>query len=346
MEIVHELNQLDFGGVERVIRNIIKFDKKNKYTVACYKDGAYREELEKVGAKIVILGQDEVDLAADVIHIHSGGARSNMAAHLNKSFPIIETIHSPVRSAVMNNEVHQRVGVCETVSELNRNAITIKNGLDFDQLQVTKTATEIKKELGIPEDKPVIGRLGRLGRDKGLEEWILTCYQLQKGGLDFVPLIVGDEARNDEGYRGGLKLMCESLPLKNVVWAGHRTDIANLYEVMNVFLYPSPTEGFGLVFAEAMYCGVPVVTYETPVTHELFAGYALFSDKNIRSLKHNVLRALSTNYSDELIPLAMEWVKSEYQAERMSQQYQELYEQSNFDPNTHRESKETHVVLT
>lgn len=330
MKIVHELNQLDCGGVERVVRNLIKFDKKNEHTIIAYRDGAFRKELEAVGAKIILLpeGSDEVDLEADIIHVHSGGDVSRMALELGKQFPVIETIHSPVRSPLSPEYISSRVGVTNVVTEMNNKCKTIYNGLDYEALVPNQTKEEMKDIWRIPEGVPVIGRLGRLGKDKGLEEWILTCWELQNRGLNFIPLIVGGPARDCEKYIGKLKLMCASLPLNNVIWTGEKLDNANYFQIMDVFLYPSSTEGFGLVFAEAMFNEAVVVTYKNDVNLELFGGYSILTEKSITALADGVEKALKTEIRDELQGIQQNFVESEYSAERMSQQYQELYERS------------------
>lgn len=331
MKIVHELNQLDFGGVEKVIRSIIKHDQKNEHFVLVYKDGPFRPKLEEVGAKIVMVKDDEdVDMEADVIHVHSGGGFSELARSLGKDFPVIETIHSPVRSPMPDSLIIKRVGVCEAVSKRNSNCKTILNGIEFDELEPKVTREEIKATLGIPEGLPVIGRLGRIGTDKGLEDWLLACYYLQSKGYAFAPVIVGGEARNADGYMGKLKLMAASLPVKNVVWAGHRENIADWLQIMDVFMYPSPTEGFGLVFAEAMHMGCAVVTYKTEVTHELFAGYAKLTDQSRGAIGlAEAVGAVLDNpeLMSELSGNAQGWVHAEYDAELMSQEYQELYDE-------------------
>lgn len=347
MKIVHELNQLDYGGVEKVIRSIIKHDKQNEHTVLVYKDGPFRSRLEEVGAKVIILDNENMDLEADVIHIHCGGGISQLAQHLAGQFPIVETIHSPVRSPMSSKVITQRVGVSEAVSKLNDKCMTIVNGLEFDELDPTRFRDEIREELGIPAGAVVVGRLGRLGRDKGLEDWLLACHYLQMRGYDIWPMIVGGEARDCEGYRGKLKLIAESLPVKNVVWVGHKDDVGNYLQAMDVFLYPSPTEGFGLVFAEAMYNNCAVVTWKTPVTWELFAGYAVFVDKSngIKGLVDEVEKVLRhTEYMSELGGNGCAFVESHYQAPLMSNRYQELYERCHADFNSKSESKEANAL--
>ena len=252
MKILHELNQLEYGGVERMIANIIKFDKKNTHSILTYKDGPFRKELE--GVDIIMPPKEKdamLDFETDIIHIHSGGGISELAMSVSKGFPIIETIHSPVRSPIRKEFITQRVGVTEAVSRMNDECITIHNGLDFSKLMPTREADEVKKELGIARNVSIVGRLGRIGKDKCLEEWLLTCYKLQQMGLEFVPLVVGGEASGLDGYVGKLKLMAASLPVKGVIWAGHKADVANYLQIMDVFLYPSPTEGFGLQHQDA-----------------------------------------------------------------------------------------------
>jgi len=326
MKILHELNQLDFGGVEKVVRNIIKFDKENEHTILAHRDGAYREELEKVGAKIIIAERDkEVILQADVIHVHSGGGQSKLISDVGAVVPVVETLHSPVRSLVDNSLISQRVGVTDVVSKMNHNCITVHNGIDFSDMETTKSKDDIKTELGIPAGIPIVGRLGRLGQDKELENWLLTCFYLQQEGVSFTPVIIGPEASNAKGYRGKLKLQAESLPVKGVVWADAKVDIANYLQIMDVFLYPSPTEGFGLVFVEAIYCGATVVTYKTDVTMELIGGYARLTEKSIYGLRDGVKDALDKEFASSFQDDGRQFVIDNYSAQRMSADYQDIY---------------------
>lgn len=327
MKIVHELNQLDFGGVEKVIDNLVKFDKDNEYTIAAYKDGPFKKCLEENGAKVVLVEDEEVDLEADIIHIHSGGNISRMVYELGNRFPVIETIHSPIRSAMPNKFISQRIGVTDTVSRMNDNCKTIYNGLDINSLVPTLSPEIIKKNIGIPEGVPIVGRLGRIGRDKGVEDFLIACRYLQKGGFDFVPVVVGGEARDHAGYVGRMKLMAECLDIKNIKFIGHKTDVSNYLQIMDTFLYPSPTEGFGLVFAEAMLNQSLVVTYETDVTLELFGGYAVLTEQSIEGLVNGVKTSFNQSYRDNILPIAYDRVIQDFNVMNMVNQYKDLYEQ-------------------
>lgn len=349
MKIVHELYQLDFGGVERVIRNIVKHDKENSHTIVAYKDGNYREELEKAGAKVLLREKDDVDLDADLIHVHSGGDKSLMAMELHKNFPIIETIHSPVRSANSNEWITQRIGVCDEVSKRNDKCATIYNGVDYEDIKANCSREEVLSKYGIPTGKLIVGRLGRLGRDKGLEEWILTCANLQQNGFEFIPVIVGDEARDCEGYRGKLKLMCESLPLQNVFWIPNSCPPGNLLQIMDIFFYPSPSEGFGLVIAEAMLNNCCCVIYRNDVNTELFEDKVIASkeeyelDGLITALKVSLT---DTEFRNEKKCSCSEYIQNKFSVEKMVKEYQQAYEQCYQNFNRKSKPKTNFIAFT
>lgn len=326
MRIVHELNQLEYGGAERIVCNIAKFDENNEHVVVAYKDGAFKKELEAVGVEVILPPEDdsEIDMTADVIHVHTGGAKSQLGLQLGNKFPVVETIHSPVRSPMPSSLIKQRVGVSKAVSQKNENCVTVLNGIDFDWLE--NTNKEAINGSILNTDIPVVGRLGRLGMDKGCEEWLLVCYELQQQGYEFIPVVVGS---GDKSYEGKMKLMADSLPVKNIVWLGHRNDVMNCMSKMDVFFYPSQHEGFGLVFAEAMYSGCTVVAYETDVTKELFVGYAILTEQTIPALVEGVKKGLKSEYQDAYSGIGQGWIYSEYNAKRMSEEYQKIYERCN-----------------
>lgn len=326
MKILHELNQLEYGGVERVIQGIVRYDDKNQHTVLAYKDGPFKGELLSVGAKVVLSDpKEEVQVETDLLHIHSGGGVSELAKAMEGMFPVVETIHSPIRSPMLGKYVTARIGVTDAVSRINKDCVTIHNGIDVNACLPSLLAADVKKELGIPEGIPVIGRVGRIGYDKYLEEWLLTCYYLQKEGMQFIPLIVGDEALTAPGLLGKLKLMCASMPVKGVVWVGNRPNVADYLQIMDVFLYPSPSEGFGMVFCEAMLNGAIVVTYNTDVTREVCGGSAILTENSIQGLIQGVKKALIPGIVDELKFQGRSNVVNRFSAERMSRDYQDLY---------------------
>jgi glycosyltransferase involved in cell wall biosynthesis len=332
MRILHELNQLDRGGAERVVLGIAKHDKKNRHIVFTFKDGPMRKVFEKAGIQIEMHEEEKTtDLQVDIVHVHTGGAPSRLARDVKGDLPVVETIHSPVVSRVRDEWVTQRVGVTNQVTKKNRKCLTIYNGIDVNRLQTETDKVEFKKAFNIPPDSFVIGRLGRLGYDKCVEDFLSACWWFQKDHPDkdkIYVIICGDEA--EKGYWGKIKVMCGSLPLvkQSVRFIEGAENVMPVYNAMDVFMYPSPTEGFGLVYMEAMACGVPVVAWDTPVTREILMGHAKLVPQSVDGLvsglkffyDNKVLREEFGDFGQDL-------VLSEFTEEMMSKDYQKLYDQ-------------------
>jgi len=54
-----------------------------------------------------------------------------------------------------------------------------------------------------------------------------------------------------------------------VHFRGPVPDVENHYKSFDCLCLPSPVEGFGLVLAEALAAGIPVIAIDTPVTRTL-----------------------------------------------------------------------------
>lgn len=108
-----------------------------------------------------------------------------------------------------------------------------------------------RRGLGLADDVPVVGFVGRLVLEKGLDVVADVAARLAEAGVAHRFLVVGDGPA-----RGWLE---ERLP--GAVFAGFLTghDLGRAYASMDLFLNPSTTETFGNVTLEAMACGLPVV---------------------------------------------------------------------------------------
>jgi phosphatidylinositol alpha 1,6-mannosyltransferase len=124
-------------------------------------------------------------------------------------------------------------------------------GVDRDIFNPARRSLEWRRSLGIADDQPVIGFLGRLVMEKGLDVFSDTIDQLKRDGTAHRVLIVG----------GGPARAWLEARLPGAVFAGFLTDedLARAVASMDVLFNPSVTETFGNVTLEAMACGLPVV---------------------------------------------------------------------------------------
>jgi len=110
------------------------------------------------------------------------------------------------------------------------------------------------------EDKKVIMTLGRLdSREayKGIDEVLQVLPRLLEAIPNLMYLIVGS---GSDAPRLKRKVECLGL-VQNVVFAGaiSEAEKVDYYNLADAFVMPGRGEGFGIVYLEAMACGVPVV---------------------------------------------------------------------------------------
>lgn len=77
-------------------------------------------------------------------------------------------------------------------------------------------------------------------------------------------------------------------------------ELAAVYTLANIFIYPSLFEGFGIPLIEAMYCGTPVITSNTSCLPEVGGAHSLYVDPlSIEDLRSKI-RYLWTNESERI----------------------------------------------
>ena len=108
-----------------------------------------------------------------------------------------------------------------------------------------------RRELGVEDDMPVIGFLGRLVMEKGLDVFADTIDQLNRRGVRHCVVVIG------EGPAGGW--FQSRLPNAKFVGFQAGADLAKALASMDMLFNPSVTETFGNVTLEAMACHLPVV---------------------------------------------------------------------------------------
>lgn len=120
------------------------------------------------------------------------------------------------------------------------------------------------KRLRIDDGNADLLFVGYLIPRKGVDTLVKSINILVKSrGLERLTLhIVGDTER-DEAYVQGIREYCRKESIEDhVIFHGRvsERDLQSLYETSDIFVFPSLWEGFGMVLAEAMSYGLPIVT--------------------------------------------------------------------------------------
>jgi lipopolysaccharide/colanic/teichoic acid biosynthesis glycosyltransferase len=115
----------------------------------------------------------------------------------------------------------------------------------------------LSQEIGIPEGAPVIGFVGRLVKDKGIQHLVAAFTKLRQTFPELHLLLVG-ELEKESSIDSEIREAIESTP--GIVRLGFVSDPASYYKLMDVVALPTYREGFPQISLEAQASGLPMVT--------------------------------------------------------------------------------------
>jgi glycosyltransferase involved in cell wall biosynthesis len=142
-----------------------------------------------------------------------------------------------------------------------RRTIVVHPGIDAPPELDAAERARLRTELGLPDDRPVIGIVGRLVSWKGQHHVLRALAILRDRGHAVHGLIVGGNAYDLEpGYEPELHRLCAELGLEgHVTFTGQVADGTAYMQLMDIAANASDHEPFGIVALEAMALGVPFV---------------------------------------------------------------------------------------
>ena len=154
-------------------------------------------------------------------------------------------------------------------SEEERGALIHHYGVSQERIEVVPCGVDtdlfspmdrgdVRAELGLPRDKPVILFVGRIEPLKGID--ILLRRWPDSIHLPVCSFVGGDA--KDSGRKADLRALARQLGIDRrveFVDAVEHDRLPLYYNAADVCVIPSYYESFGLVALEAMSCGVPVV---------------------------------------------------------------------------------------
>lgn len=220
-----------------------------------------------------------------------------------------------VEELLLSYNVKQDMSIIPTGIELNK---FYKSNFGFDDVQ------NLRENLGIREKEKVLLYIGRLAKEKNIEEILIAMKYYLEDKEDVKFLLIGDGPEKDT-----LEEKAKDLGIdKKTIFAGEKpwNDIGIYYQLGDVFVSASQSETQGLTYIEALASGVPVVAKADRcldgVLKDNVNGYAFHNqDDFIKALDF----ILNTNSKKE--SLSIEAVKSteKFSAENFASRVEELY---------------------
>ena len=130
------------------------------------------------------------------------------------------------------------------------------NGIDVKKFSYKENLrNSLRRKYGV-NDSVVIGHVGRFEKQKNHKFIIEVFKEFHRKVSDSQLWLIGTGGLFDE-----IKGVVEDYDLQDsVVFWGNRQDVSDLYQCMDVFIFPSLYEGLGIVLVEAQTTGLPCVT--------------------------------------------------------------------------------------
>lgn len=363
--VLHIIGGGEIGGAEKHILNLLQGMDRSRFTprLCCLFSEPFAQLAQEAGIDVDVIDmRSKYNVGAfqamknlllrhrvDIVHTH--GVRANLVGRLGARMagikPIVTTIHSVLEQdypsfwARVTNQLMEQMtlGYVQqfvTVSEglkadlvskgISQDKITtIYNGIDFAQFKPRGQGEAWRQKLGIAPDKLVVGILARLHPVKGHQYFLEAADRIRHSCPNVHFLIVGSGLGKEQ-----VLAQVERLNLQDqVTLTGFVDDIVGIYDLLDVLVISSLSEGFGLTAVEAMAMQVPVVATNVgglpEVIQDGVSGY-LVPPANGPALAGKVLRLLSDNQLAQTIASsAFEWAESKFTVQAMIDQTQALY---------------------
>lgn len=224
----------------------------------------------------------------DIVHAHMGNAPAPIAAWIYfklKKKPLIVTYHGDqqgsygtffrrcslkVYNKLFANNILRSSGLIISPSEpfieeskflvsFKDRIKVIPNGINKNEVTISKTKEDCRSELGIPHDKVVFLFVGALSKYKGPDVLLISINMVTKKNKDVMLIYVGDGQMRYE-----LESLSKKLGVNEIVKFVGFVDEQRKFEYFkaaDVFVLPSTlnTEVFPIVLLEASASKLPMV---------------------------------------------------------------------------------------
>lgn len=291
MKILTVCHGMGLGGTERVAQTFSIGYQKAKHHVAVLNwgvSGPRQKILESLGIPVFTANNnltsalaDANDFKPDIIHIHRRGWRNDRETY------VLQQLHNSKRRVLEQNvfgsvdyspaadliDVHFQISrwcmwrwrrylgakSLSTPGVIVPNPI---NPIDFEPVS-NKEIEAFLKRYNIGRDAYICGRVGQPLEGKWHPETLIAFADLARKEHRAVLLLIG----MPESLRKTLKSLPSDIQQRilQLPLTESDKDLRNFYSSIDCFIHAARQgESFGLVLAEAMLCGCPVITVSQP----------------------------------------------------------------------------------
>ncbi len=203
----------------------------------------------------------------ECVHSHLTRATYISAvAGLIGNFPLFATVHVSNRDLIYKRVARGRnklIAVSDFVRGMlhgrgiaDRFIETVHNGTDFLD-EPSRNSSDVKSELHVPQERRLLGLVGRVCRDKGHLLLVSALPEVIRQHPDVHVVFVG---RVEALFKKEIDTVIQETGVgEHVTFTGNRPDVSRLLDSFEFTVMPSRRETFGVAAIEAMASARPVV---------------------------------------------------------------------------------------
>ena len=155
---------------------------------------------------------------------------------------------------------------------LERASLVIPHGIDTEKFSPPADRPALRRVLGLPERRMLVGCYGRIRRQKGTDVFVDAMLEVLPRHAGMTALVMGRATHKHRLFLQGLREKVARAGLEDRVLFLPEAPVAEMarwYQALDLLVAPQRWEGFGLTPLEAMACGVPVIATTVGAFDEL-----------------------------------------------------------------------------
>jgi len=165
------------------------------------------------------------------------------------------------------------------------------NGIDSSYFFSDPSSTKLlKKKYNILDEDFVYGFVGRLVSDKGINELVKAFLKVNAIHGNTKLLLVGNFENSLDPLDKNVQNEIETNT--SIIYTGYQSDIRSYLNIMNIFVFPSYREGFGISLMEAAAMRLPAISSNIIGCNEIIKDNyngVLIPPKSINSLQNAMI---------------------------------------------------------
>lgn len=254
----------------------------------------------------------------------------NRIAHSHTAYPkykFVEGIYKSYSKYLIKLNATERFACSKDAGNWlygkNNKFKIINNGIEIDKYIFSQNIRAIKRdEIGILKDEFCLISVGRLSKEKNFDFLLDIMKIIQEKSNKIKLYIVGEG--NLEYF---LKEKMRNESIKNIEFLGMKKNINEIYNAMDLMIFPSLFEGLGIVAIEAQSNGIKVLASEN-IPKEADLGLGLFKVLNLKDKDEWIKEIIkeSKSFRKEQNEEEIEKIlKSDYNAKKIAKKLEDIY---------------------